>query len=106
MVCAVPLCALIDRARLQPMPAPAAAATTAARTTVAAMRCQRVLLTSGAGGACGGGGPHDETEPYGSKPAGGSNDESGAGLTGSGGCGSISDIGSTSGKRFRASLVA
>src|SRR3979409_1691761 len=101
MVCAVPLCELIDRARLQPRPAPAAAATTAARTRVAAGRWPNRLTGrrgraggtgggGGAGGAGGGGGAHEGTGPaYDSAPAGGTSDASRAGLPGSVGWGSI-----------------
>src|ERR1700674_345152 len=75
LVCAVPLCALIVRARLQPIPAPAAAATTAAITTPAAIWCQIELLVGGAGG---GGGAQAGT-PADHALAGGSSDWSGGG---------------------------
>src|ERR1700693_5552970 len=89
LVCAVPLCALIVRARLQPIPAPAAAAITAAMTTPAATWCQTELFTGGAGG--GGGAQAGTGDPA---PEGGSSEWSGGGPSGrSLGWFCISDIG-------------
>src|SRR3989475_12212697 len=50
-------CVLTARARLHPIPAPAAAATTAIRTTYAAIRLQTEVGGGGWGGAQLGGGP-------------------------------------------------